>query len=88
MIVDGQTDFVGSNSGRAIQAASNAAKKPKASVLITHIREEAETTKVRVQVDRVTGLGQGDAYRGVQEAGNYARSGSISASTLPQPGQQ
>ncbi|MBY0502897.1 MAG: DUF1223 domain-containing protein [Bryobacteraceae bacterium] len=53
MVVDGQTEFVGSDSRRALLAISNAAKHPKTAVRLTSVDRQSGAWTVHVDVDAV-----------------------------------
>jgi hypothetical protein len=53
MVVDGRTEFVGSDSRRALNAIAEAAKRPKTVVRLTSLDRKPGEWTVRVEVDQV-----------------------------------
>jgi hypothetical protein len=61
MVVDGQAEFIGSNSGKAQTAIARAAKLPKAEVKISQSRtSDPQAVELKVNVERPPALSAGD----------------------------
>jgi hypothetical protein len=70
MVVDGTTEFVGSNRGAALQALLRAGQKPKAVITIAKAGDEGTDTKLQIRMGPATGLdwrGPFDVYLAVTE---------------------
>jgi hypothetical protein len=70
MVVDGETEFVGSNRGQALEAVARAAKKSKALLFITRMSVDKETVRIRIHADSVsklTGNEPADVYLAITE---------------------
>lgn len=60
MVVDGQAEFVGSNSGKAQTAVARAAKLPKAAVELALTATDAQSVKLKIRVEKLPALTSGD----------------------------
>jgi hypothetical protein len=60
MIVDGQTEFVGSNLNKAKEAIARAARSPKARVEITKTQKESNLIKLTAKVENTPAISSGD----------------------------
>jgi hypothetical protein len=60
MIVDGRTEFVGSNRATALEAIATAARTPKATIILAIKTSEPKSTILTVQVDNVPDISRGD----------------------------
>jgi len=66
MVVDGQTEFIGSNEAKATEAIIQATKQPKAKVGVT-ASGSGDTVTVAVDVKEVPGKGTADVYVALTE---------------------
>ncbi len=61
MIIDGQTEFLGSDKGQAIQAASRASRTLKTAVTISRTAIDANSIKLQVRMNALPGVAQNEA---------------------------
>ena len=59
MIVDGRTEFVGGDEGRAVQAIAHAARAPKADVEIS-LSGAGDSRRLQIRVDHLPSVSRGD----------------------------
>ncbi|HEY2381077.1 MAG TPA: DUF1223 domain-containing protein [Terriglobia bacterium] len=72
MVVDGQSEFVGSNQAQAIQAITRAGQRPKGSVALTQIGRDKDTVKVQVSVSQLSQSASADVFLALTENNLYS----------------